>query len=95
LGDKGFIERVREKLGDKARVEEAKPESRRVFALGIEEIARATAREYGKQLEDLREKGSRRRERGAFDGDLHVSAVGRAQARRDWQGDGVGEDLIG
>jgi len=57
LGDKGFIERVREKLGDKARVEEAKPESRRVFALGIEEIARATAREYGKQLEDLRRRG--------------------------------------
>jgi hypothetical protein len=42
LGDKGFIEWVRKKLGDKARVEEAKPESRRVFGLGIEEIARAT-----------------------------------------------------
>ena len=57
LGDKGFIERVRNKLGDKARVEEAKPESRRVFGLGIEEIARATAREYKTRVEDLRRRG--------------------------------------
>jgi len=56
LGDKGFIEWVRERLGDRARVEEEKPESRRVFGLGIEEIARATARVYGKRLEELRRK---------------------------------------
>ncbi|MBI3000534.1 MAG: hypothetical protein HYY46_19090 [Deltaproteobacteria bacterium] len=56
LGDKGFIEWVRERLGDRARVEE-KPESRRVFGLGIEEIARATARVvYGKRVEELRRK---------------------------------------
>jgi hypothetical protein len=57
LGDKGFIERVKKKLGDKARVEEAKPESRRVFGLGIEEIVRATAREYKIAVEDLRRRG--------------------------------------
>src|SRR3989304_6317848 len=56
VGDKGFIEWVRERLGDRARVEEEKPESRRVFGLGIEEIARATARVYGKRLEELRRK---------------------------------------
>jgi REP element-mobilizing transposase RayT len=57
LGDKGFIEWVRKKLGDKARVEEAKPESRRVFGLGIEEIVRETAREYKIVAEDLRRRG--------------------------------------
>jgi REP element-mobilizing transposase RayT len=56
LGDKGFIEWVRGKLGNKARVEEEKPESRRIFGLGIEEIARATARVYGKPVEELRRK---------------------------------------
>lgn len=56
LGDKGFIEWVRERLGDRARVEDEKPESRRVFGLGIDEIARATARVYGKQLEELKKK---------------------------------------
>ena len=56
LGDKGFTQWVRERLGERARVEEEKPESRRVFELGIEEIARATARAYGKRLEELRRK---------------------------------------
>ena len=56
LGDQGFIEWVREKLGERARVEDEKPESRRVFGLGIEEIARVTARVYGKRLEELRRK---------------------------------------
>jgi REP element-mobilizing transposase RayT len=56
LGDKGFIEWVREKLGARARVEEQKPESRRVFGLGVEDIAQATARVYGKRLEELRRK---------------------------------------
>jgi len=44
LGSKAFIRRIREKLGDKARVDEEKPESREVFALEIEEIMEATAR---------------------------------------------------
>ncbi len=57
LGGKGFVGWVKKKLGDKARVEEAKPESRRVFGLGIEEIARATAREYKTRLEHLRRRG--------------------------------------
>ncbi len=56
LGDKGFVQWVRQRLGESARVEEEKPESRRVFGLGIEEIARATARVYGKRLEELRRK---------------------------------------
>ncbi len=59
LGDKGFIQKVREMLGERAKVEAAKPESRQVFGLRVEEIARATAREYGKRVEDLK-----RRRRG-------------------------------
>ena len=59
LGDKGFVQRVREMLGERAKVEPGKPESRKVFGLGVEEIARATAREYGKRVEDLK-----RRRRG-------------------------------
>lgn len=56
LGDKEFIEWVKEKLGERGKVEEEKPESRRVFGLGIEEIARVTAKVYGKRLEELRRK---------------------------------------
>ena len=59
LGEKGFIEWVREKLGDRAGVEEDKPESRRVFGFGVEEIAQVTAKVYGRGLEELR-----RRRRG-------------------------------
>jgi REP element-mobilizing transposase RayT len=54
LGNTSFIERVKRKLGDRARVDEEKPESRQVFGLGVEEIARATARVYGKQWSNLR-----------------------------------------
>jgi chromosomal replication initiation ATPase DnaA len=50
------VEWVKGRLGDGARVEEEKPESRRVFGLGIEPIARITARVYGKPLEELRRK---------------------------------------
>ena len=42
--------------GDSARVEEEKPESRAVFGLEIERIARATAEVYGKPLEELKRK---------------------------------------
>ena len=59
LGSKEFVERVMEKIGDKARVEAEKPESRAVFAPGIEEIVRATAKEYGKGVEEI--KGRRKR----------------------------------
>ena len=59
LGSEAFIEKIREKLGDKARVEEEKPESRRVFGLEIERIVEATAREYGKRVDELK-----RRKRG-------------------------------
>jgi chromosomal replication initiation ATPase DnaA len=59
LGSKKFIERLREKLGDKARVDEEKPESRQVFVLEIEEIVGVTVREYGKGVDELK-----RRKRG-------------------------------
>jgi len=59
LGGKEFITRIKERLGDKARVEEAKPESRRLFGLELQQIVEATAREYGKGVEELK-----RRRRG-------------------------------
>jgi chromosomal replication initiation ATPase DnaA len=59
LGSRAFIERVREKLGHKARVEAEKPESREIFGIGIEDIVGATAREYGKRVEEIR--GRRKR----------------------------------
>ncbi|MBI4529706.1 MAG: transposase [Deltaproteobacteria bacterium] len=59
LGSKEFIGRVRERLGNKARVEQEKPQSRRIFGVDLEEIVEATAREYGKEVEELK-----RRKRG-------------------------------
>ena len=59
LGSKEFIGRVKERLGDKARVEQDKPESRRVFRLELGDIVRATVREYGTEVEELK-----RRKRG-------------------------------
>src|SRR3990172_9104082 len=59
LGSKEFIGRVRERLGDNARVEQEKPESRRIFGVDLEEIVEATARENGKEVEGLK-----RRKRG-------------------------------
>jgi REP element-mobilizing transposase RayT len=59
LGSKAFIERIRARLGDKARVDEEKPQSRQVFGLEIEEIVGATVREYGKGVDELK-----RRKRG-------------------------------
>ena len=60
LGGKGFIEGIREKLGDKARVEEEKPQSKRVFGVELAEIIAATARQFGKGVEEIK-----RRKRGA------------------------------
>jgi len=59
LGSREFIGKVKERLGDKARVEQEKPESRRIFGVDLEEIVEATAREYGKGVEELK-----RRKRG-------------------------------
>ena len=59
LGSKEFIGRVKQRLGDKARVEEDKPESRRLFSPSLGEIVEATAREYGNTVEQLK-----RRRRG-------------------------------
>jgi chromosomal replication initiation ATPase DnaA len=54
LGGKAFIERVREKLGERARIEPDKPQSRQVFGLEIKEIIKATAQEYGTTEAELR-----------------------------------------
>ena len=59
LGSKKFIGRVKERLGDKARVEEEKPESRRLFSPGLGEIVEAAARGYVTAVEQLK-----RRRRG-------------------------------
>ena len=76
LGDRGFIGWVKQRLGDRARVGEEKPESRRVFGLRVEEIARVTARVYGKRLEELRRKRRGGGERGTVHGDVSVSDLG-------------------
>ena len=60
LGSKEFSGKVKARLGDRARVEEEKPQSRRLFGLDLQEIVKATAREYGKGVEELK-----RRKRGA------------------------------
>ena len=54
LVSKGFIERIREKLGDKARIEQEKPESKRVFGVELAQIVGATARQYGKELQEMK-----------------------------------------
>src|SRR5688572_32791220 len=59
LGSKDFIGRVKQRLGKNARVEEEKPESRRLFSPGLDQIVEATARGYGKTIEELK-----RRRRG-------------------------------
>ena len=56
LGSKAFVAWVKEKIGERAKVEEEKPQSRRVFGLGLQEIVRATARVYGKRVEELGKK---------------------------------------
>jgi REP element-mobilizing transposase RayT len=56
LGGKAFVEWVKKKIGQRAKVEEEKPQSRRVFGLGLQEIVGATARVYGKRIEELGKK---------------------------------------
>lgn len=53
LGGKEFVQRVKERLGKKARVQGEVPESRRVFGLTIGEVVEATAKVYGKEVEEL------------------------------------------
>ena len=69
LGDKVFIECVKDKIGQRAKVEEEKPQSRRVFGLGIQEIVRAAARVYGKRVEEL---GNKRR---GYDNEARAMAM--------------------
>ena len=56
LGGKEFVVELMERLGDRARVEEEKPESKRLFRLELKGIVDGTARYYGKGLEELRKK---------------------------------------
>ena len=59
LGSEQFIARVKQRLGNKARVKEEKPESRQFFSPSLDRIVAATARGYGKRIEELK-----RRKRG-------------------------------
>lgn len=54
LGCKEFVQWVMEKVG--GRVEEEKPESHRVFGVGLEEIVRTTARYYGKAVGEIKKR---------------------------------------
>jgi chromosomal replication initiation ATPase DnaA len=56
LGDRSFVQWVKEKLGDREKVDENQPESKKVFGLEIDEVVRATAKVYRKEIEDLRRK---------------------------------------
>ena len=56
LGTKEFVQWVVERLGDQAKVDREKPDSRQVFSIELEQIVKATAKYYGKTLGDLRKK---------------------------------------
>ena len=51
LRSKEFMGRVKQRLGKKARVDEEKPESRRLFSPPLDEIVEATARGCGKAVQ--------------------------------------------
>ena len=53
LGGRRFVQWVKGRIGERAKVEEEMPESRRVFGFGLEEVVEATARVYGRQVEEL------------------------------------------
>jgi REP element-mobilizing transposase RayT len=53
LGDKDFVQWVKEKLGKRAQVSQEIPESRKTFGYGLEEIVRAVSAEYGIGTEKL------------------------------------------
>ncbi len=55
LGGKRFIQGVKVRLGKAAAVEAEIPASRRMFRFGLQEIVGATARVYGKNVEELRQ----------------------------------------
>ena len=56
LGSKEFVQRVMERIGQKAKVDGEKPESRQVFGWKMEEIVRATARVYAKTVVEIGKK---------------------------------------
>jgi putative transposase len=56
LGEKDFVQWVKEQLGGEAKVEAEKPESRQVYGYELGAIIEATARVYGKRVEDLEKK---------------------------------------
>jgi len=53
LGGKKFLERVRNRIGERANRRDDVPESRWVFSSGVDEILSATRRVYGKKVEEL------------------------------------------
>ena len=56
LGTKEFVQWVVERLGNQAKIDREKPDSRQVFSIELEQIVKATAKYYGKTLGDLRKK---------------------------------------
>lgn len=58
LGSKEFVQWVMERIGQKGKVDGEKPESRQVFGWKMEEIVRATAKVYNKEVAEI---GVRRR----------------------------------
>lgn len=66
LGGKEFVRWVKEKIGEKARVRAEIPQSRKVFVHGVEEIVGATAKVYGKTVQELlkRRRGRENEARG-------------------------------
>jgi hypothetical protein len=90
LGSEEFIGRVKERLGGKARVEQEKPESRRIFGLDLEEVVETTAREYGKALEELSDEGgAERTKRGWWQfisaGNWVGTSTRKSGKRSDWK----------
>lgn len=53
LGGKEFLQRVKDKMGERARARDDIPESRLVFAPEVDQIVKATGRVYGKSIEEL------------------------------------------
>jgi putative transposase len=90
LGSEEFIGRVKERLGGKARVEQEKPESRRIFGLDLEEVVETTAREYGKAVEELSDEGgAERTKRGWWQfisaGNWVGTSTRKSGKRSDWK----------
>ncbi|MEX0802461.1 MAG: hypothetical protein WD688_03965, partial [Candidatus Binatia bacterium] len=92
LGSKEFIDRIKERLGDKARIEEEKPESRRIFARRNRGGNGTGVWQGSRGVEAAK---ARRGERGTDGSDISRPAIGWAQARGDRENGGTRENVIG